>query len=298
MSLPPPPPPTDSATCYRHADRETGRRCTRCGKPACGDCLVAASVGSHCLDCAKAARPDMRTRARFWSARQPAMVTMAIIAANVIVFLYVTVRDPQSLSGRLTIGHAQLGLSDATLGSGGGFRLPDGSVYITDGNDWYRLITSGFLHYGLVHLAFNMYLLYVLGQMLEPSIGRVRFLLVYLAGLLGGSAGSLLIDAGALAGGASGAVFGLMALAFVGYYLHGTNPMQTSIGTLLMLNLVITFIFPNISIGGHLGGAAAGALAALVVMAPRHRAYPVWATYVTPLGIALLSVVISVISVR
>lgn len=297
MTLPPPPPPTESAVCYRHGDRATGRRCTRCGKPACGDCLVQAAVGSHCIDCAKAARPDIRTRARFWSARQPAIVTTIIIVINVIVFVYVTVRDPSSLSGRLTLGHAQLGLSEAALGEGGAWRLSDGSIYVTDGSDWYRLITSGFLHFGIVHLGFNMYLLYMLGQMLEPPLGRVRFLLVYFAGLLGGSAGSLLIDGGGLAGGASGAVFGLMALAFVGYYLHGTNPLQTSIGTLLMLNLVITFVFPNISIGGHLGGAAAGALSALVVMAPRHRSYPTWATYATPAVISALSVAIAVLTV-
>jgi membrane associated rhomboid family serine protease len=284
-------------TCYRHADRETGRRCTRCGKPACSECLVQASVGSHCVDCAKASRPDLRTRARFWSARQPAFVTTAIIAVNIAVFLYVTVRDPSSLSGRLTIGQAQLGLSPDALGAGGGFRLSDGSIYVSNGGDWYRLVTSGFVHYGLIHIGFNMYLLYMLGQMLEPSLGRVRFGMVYVAGLLGGSAGSLLLDGGGLAGGASGAVFGLMALAFVGYYLHGTNPLQTSIGTLLMLNLVITFFFPNISIGGHLGGAAAGALSALVVMAPRHRGYPRWATYAAPGVIAALSVAISVLSV-
>jgi membrane associated rhomboid family serine protease len=125
----------------------------------------------------------------------------------------------------------------------------------------------------------------------------VRFLLVYLAGLLGGSAGSLLVDGDALAGGASGAVFGLMGLAFVGYYLNGANPLNTSIGTLLMLNLFITFLFPRISIGGHLGGAAAGALCALAVMAPRHRGVPNWAGYLAPITISALSVVIAVTSV-
>jgi len=297
MTLPPPPPPTSSAVCYRHGDRTTGRRCTRCGKPACGDCLVQASVGSHCIDCAKAARPDVRTRARFWSARQPALVTTIIIAVNLAVFAYVTLRDPASLTGRLTIGHAQLALSDAALGEGFGIQFADGTVYRTDGGDWYRLITSGFLHFGIVHLLFNMYLLYMLGQMLEPALGRVRFVLLYFAGLLGGSAGSLLLDRGALAGGASGAVFGLMAFAFVGYYLNGTNPLQTSIGTLLMLNLVITFVFPNISIGGHLGGAVAGAVCALVMMAPAHRRYPAWATYATPVAMMALSVAIAVLTV-
>ncbi|MDJ0768442.1 MAG: rhomboid family intramembrane serine protease [Ilumatobacter sp.] len=257
-----------------------------------------AAVGSHCLDCAKAAQPDVRTRARYWNARQPAMVTMAIMALNALVFIYVTVRDPQSLGGRnITIGHAQLGLNSNALGDGMGVRLPDGSVYLSDGGDWYRLLTSGFLHFGIIHIAFNMYLLYVLGQMLEPAIGRIRFLLVYLAGLLGGSAGSLLIDGGGIAGGASGAVFGLMALAFVGYYLQGANPLNTQIGTLLMLNLFITFVIPGISVGGHLGGAAAGALCALVVMAPRHRGYPRWAGYATPAAVAVLALAVSVASV-
>ena len=80
MSLPPPP---VLAHCYRHPDRETGRSCTRCGKPACGDCLVQVSVGSHCLDCIKAARPDVKTRAKFWNARQPTLVTYSLIAINV-----------------------------------------------------------------------------------------------------------------------------------------------------------------------------------------------------------------------
>jgi membrane associated rhomboid family serine protease len=283
MSLPPPPPPTDSPVCYRHHDRPTGRRCTRCGKSACGDCLVQASVGSHCVDCAKAARPDVKTRARFWSARQPAMVTMTLIGINVAFFLYTAIRDPQSIGGGLTQVHVDLGLNSQILAAEG---------------EWYRLVTSGFMHFGLIHIGFNMYLLYMLGQMLEPSLGRVKFLLVYLGGLLGGSAGSLLLDSpNAIAAGASGAVFALMGLAFVGYYLNGANPLNTSIGSLLMINLVITFLFPRISIGGHVGGAVAGALMALVVMAPRHRGYPRWAGYAAPCAVAALSVAISIAAV-
>jgi membrane associated rhomboid family serine protease len=285
-------------TCYRHPGREAGRRCTRCGKPACPECLVQATVGSHCIDCARAARPDLGTRARFWNARQPAMVTMSLITINVIVFVYITLLDPKSLAGRyVTKGQYQLGLSKPAVGSGGAYSTYDGGVYVMQGGEWYRIITSGFVHYGVIHLAFNMYLLYVLGQMLEPSLGRVRFLLVYLAALLGGSAGELLLSNGGVAGGASGAVFGLMGLAFVGSYLHGANPLNTSIGTLLMLNLFITFVFPNISIGGHLGGVVAGGVCAFVVMAPRWKGIPIWATYAMPLAVATLSVVISVVAV-
>lgn len=284
MSLPPPPPPaaqTDSTAtvCYRHPNRYAGRRCTRCGKYACSECLVQAAVGSHCLDCARAARPAARTRAKFWSARQPALVTTSLIAINVAVFVYVTIRDPASLAGRLTEAQAELGLYKPFLAVNG---------------EWYRLVTSGFLHFGIIHIAFNMYLLFLLGQMLEPALGRIRFLLVYVACLLGGSAGSLLIDGDAIAGGASGAVFGLMALAFVGYWLHGANPLNTSVGTLLIMNLVLTFVFPRISVGGHVGGAVAGALCGFVVMAPRTRDIPTWARSVAPIAVGALGVAVSV----
>lgn len=238
-----------------------------------------ATVGSHCLDCAKSSRPDARTRAKFWSARQPALVTMLLIAINVAIFVYVTISDPASLGGRLTETQAKLGLYKPFLAVDG---------------EWYRLITSGFLHFGIIHLAFNMYLLFLLGQMLEPVLGRVRFLLVYTACLLGGSAGSLLLDRNAIAGGASGAVFGLMALAFVGYWLHGANPLNTSVGTLLIMNLVLTFVFPRISIGGHIGGAVAGAICGLLMMAPRSKGIPNWARSVAPIIVGTLSVAVSV----
>lgn len=287
MSLPPPPPPVTNdsqLTCYRHPKRQTGRRCTRCGRPACSECLVQASVGSHCLDCAKAARPDVRTRARFWNARQPAMVTMVIITINVAVFVYAAIRDSASIAGRFTVVHLDLALNEQL---------------VANGNEWYRLITSGFLHYGIIHLGFNMYLLYLLGQMLEPTLGRVRFLLVYFASLLGGSAGVLLLEPNALTAGASGAVFGLMGMAFVGSYLHGANPLNTSIGTLLMLNLFLTFMLRDrISVGGHLGGAIAGAVCAVLVMAPRHKGIPKWATYAGPTAVIVVCVAISAVAVN
>lgn len=222
------------------------------------------------------------------------MVTMALIAINLVVFAYVVARAPIALAGReITIGHAQLGLIRNALGDGFAVRLSDGSVYVSGSGEWWRLITSGFLHYGIIHLAFNMYLLYMLGQMLEPSIGRVRFTLVYFAALLGGSAGSVALGEG-LAGGASGAVFGLMGLAAVGYWLHGANPLNTSIGGLLMLNLFVTFFFPGISIGGHLGGAAAGVVCGFAVMAPKWKGVPSWATYAVPVAVTALSVAVSV----
>jgi membrane associated rhomboid family serine protease len=210
------------------------------------------------------------------------MVTVAIIAINLLVFIYAAIRDSGSIAGRFTFVHLDLALNEQLL---------------DNGSEWYRLITSGFLHYGIIHLGFNMYLLYLLGQMLEPTLGRVRFLLVYFASLLGGSTGVLLLEPNALTAGASGAVFGLMGLAFVGSYLHGANPLNTSIGTLLMMNLFLTFMLSDrISVGGHLGGAIAGAVCALAVMAPRHKGVPTWATYVTPVTVIILCVGISAMS--
>ena len=307
MSLPPPPPPSGqvpappsgSMTCYRHPAREAGRRCTRCGKPACPQCLVQASVGSHCVDCAKAARPDVATRAKYWHARQPAMITMGLIALNLLVFVYTTVRDPRSLGGRsVTIGQVELGLFEAALRDVTlPIRLTSGEVYLLDGPDWYRLVTAGFVHFGIIHVGFNMYLLYMLGNMLEPSMGRIRFLLAYLASLLGGSAVSLMIDSGGVAGGASGGVFGLMGLAAVGYWMRGINPLSTQIGSLLMLNLFITFVFPGISIGGHIGGLVAGAACGFAVVAPGNQRRPTWVTYAAPVAVSVLAVALAVVVV-
>ena len=134
--------------------------------------------------------------------------------------------------------------------------------------EWYRIVSSGFIHFGLLHIAFNMYLHYQLGGMLEVAIGRVRMLLLYIACLAGGSFGALLLQPDGLHGGASGAVFGLMGVTAMAYQ-HGNQSDANANGTLLLLNLAITFLVPGISIGGHLGGAATGAFCALVVTAPR-----------------------------
>ncbi|MEA3185375.1 MAG: hypothetical protein QOJ74_1852 [Ilumatobacteraceae bacterium] len=266
MSLPPPP---VLEHCYRHPDRETGRRCTRCGKPACGECLVQVSIGSQCVDCVKAARPDVKTRAKFWNARQPTLITYALIAINAAVYLWTMASNRHEFD---------LALYEPSLRAG----------------EYYRLVSSGFLHFGLFHIGMNMLLLFQLGQLLEPAIGRVRFGLLYFASLLGGSLGALILSPSAVTGGASGAVFGLMAAAAIGMHRRGINVFRTGIGTILVLNLVITFTLPGISVGGHLGGVVAGAICGFVILAPRHAPVPSWATYATPIAIAVVSVLTSV----
>lgn len=276
MSLPQPP---AVEHCYRHPDRETGRRCTRCGKPACSDCLVQATVGSHCLDCARAARPDVKTKAKLWSSRQLAPVTMALIGINVLVYIWTVNANRDLVAGRIERGNYDLGLARVLVEQG----------------EWYRLVSSGFLHFSIIHIGFNMLLLYQIGQLLERAVGSVRFGLLYFAALLGGSLGVMLLDSNGLTGGASGAVFGLMGAAAVGFHLRGINIFSTGIGTTLLLNLVFTFTINGISIGGHIGGLIAGAICGYVMLAPQWKGIPRWATYATPAGLAVLAVVASLV---
>ena len=279
--------------CYRHPNREAGRRCTRCGKPACSECLVQAQVGSHCLECAKASQPDLKTRARFWSAKEPLLITKILIGMNLAMFIGILIwsADPGALSGAITNAHLNLGLSREVLEQRIVWQSDDGTRFVTEPHGWYRLITSGFLHFGIVHIGLNMFFLWVLGPMLEPALGRVRFILLYIAALLGGSLGVILLDKGGISAGASGAVFGLLAAAAIGQWRRGINPLTTGIGATLLMNLVITFAIPGISIGGHIGGIVAGSICGWVMLAPAYHQVPRWATYATPIIVSIASIV-------
>ena len=161
------------------------------------------------------------------------------------------------------------------------------SRYFLDNGEWYRLVSSGFVHFGILHVALNMYLLYQLGRLLEPTLGSLTFGLVYGASLLGGSAGALLLSPNALTGGASGAVFGIMAAAVVGMRERGVNPLQTGLGMTFLINIVFTLAIPGISVGGHFGGAIAGAICGAVVLAPARWRIPQVANVVVPCVVGL-----------
>ncbi len=253
-----------------------------------------ATVGSHCLDCARAARPDVATRAKLASSRVLAPVTYTIIGLNVAVFVLMVLADPKTLGGNVTQAHADLGLSKAILQG----RVYDFDNTLIPPHQWYRLVTAGFIHFGVFHIAMNMLLLYQLGNLLERALGPTKLVLLYVASLLAGSLGVLLLDTGAaVSGGASGAVFGLMAGAAVGLHRRGVNVFSTGIGTTLMLNIVLTFTIAGISKGGHVGGAIGGALCGFVMLAPNWKPQPKWAAYAAPIAIALVSVVASVMVV-
>jgi len=235
------------ATCYRHPGRETGVSCSNCDRPICPDCMTPTPVGMRCPECARD-KTKVRTIQSI-SGGEP-RVTFVLIGLSVVAFL---------ASGRFG------------MGDGGGSRLFNDLAlfgpFIKTHSEYWRLVTGGFLHANLLHIAFNMYLLYVLGQMLEPALGSVRFTLLYFAALLAGSAGALLASPNAVTVGASGAVFGLMGAAFVHMRARGLDPMAGgvfgSIGGLILINLAISFVIPGISIGGHIGGLVGGGLVAL-----------------------------------
>ena len=262
MSLPPPTP----VTCYRHPSRATGRACTRCGRPACTDCLTPAAVGSQCAECIRESRPSTRETMRRWGASRPTLMTKVFIGVSVAVFLLSLVGGGglgELTSSRINDVQRDFGLNPILIDAGG---------------EWWRIFTSGFVHFGLLHLAMNMLVIYQVSLMLEPALGPVRYTLTYLSCLVGGSAGALILtdNPRAITAGASGVAFGLVGCAVAGMIIRKIPIMRTNLGGLLLINLVLTFAIPGISIGGHIGGLVAGFLCGLVLMRPHRGPPPVW----------------------
>jgi membrane associated rhomboid family serine protease len=225
-------------------------------------------VGMRCPECAR-----QRTKVRtLRSTTNEPVVTYVLIAINVIAYL---------AEGRFGVGSQ----------SGGSTLYDKGALFgpLVANGDWWRIVTSGFLHANLLHILFNMYLLYLLGQMLEPAIGSVRFGLIYAVALLAGSLGALIVSPNAVTVGASGAVFGLMGAAAVELRARGINPFETNIGGLIIFNLIFSFVFSGISIGGHIGGLIGGALAGFVFLESERRRIP--ANLAIALSVALAAVV-------
>jgi membrane associated rhomboid family serine protease len=208
--------------------------------------MTATSVGMRCPDCARE-KTQVHTMRSMVVAPN---VTYALIGINVILWI-------AEFAGGGTASRA----------------YQDGALFgplVAEGEIW-RLVTGGFLHAPTspIHILFNMFILYWLGTQLEPELGHARFLALYLASLLTGSFGALLLSPDAVTVGASGAVFGLLGAAFFMQRARGIDPMQSGIGVIIGLNLVLTFLVPFISIGGHLGGLAGGALCAVGIDALR-----------------------------
>lgn len=273
--------------CYRHPDRETYVSCSECGRPICGDCMTPAPVGQRCPE--HSGRPQGVRRATAGARRTAfegtgALVTKALIAVNIAVYAI-------------------------TAAQGAGLNNPGGSLFfkwalfgpaVAQG-DWWRLITSTFLHANLLHIALNMYFLWFVGSAVESALGRGRFLLIYLVSGLAGSAGALVVDPTQVTVGASGAIFGILGAALVlerqhNYVLGGQAVM------LIGISLVFSFAFSGISYGGHIGGLIGGVLCTLVLsrFGRGHAAYSrlgLWGI-AGVLAVGLLSLAVAYLRVR
>ncbi|WP_416963612.1 rhomboid family intramembrane serine protease [Streptomyces sp. Agncl-13] len=250
--------------CYRHPDRETGVRCTRCERPICPECMVSASVGFQCPECVRggsgtghaptAAQP--RTIAGGAVAADPRLLTKILIGINVAVFIAVQVR-PSLLDHLVLVGEWPPAPYQATSG-------------VAEG-EWYRLVTAMFAHQAVWHIGFNMLSLWWLGGPLEAALGRVRYLALYfVSGLAGSALTYLLASPFESSLGASGAIFGLFGATAV--LMRRLRYDMRPIIALLVINMIFTFGWGNIAWQAHIGGLVAGVITGYaMVHAPRER---------------------------
>jgi membrane associated rhomboid family serine protease len=246
-------------TCYRHPDRVTGLSCSECGRPICTECMTMAPVGIRCPEHSGRAQGVQRMtrgvqRASFEGAG--AKVTKALIAINVAVYVAELAQgaNVNGVGGSIYTDGVLIAL--ARTG-------PQHLIGVAEGQYW-RLITAPFLHYGPFHLLLNMLALWWFGTLLEQRIGSAKFLLLYLMSGLAGSAGALIASPLEPTVGASGAIFGILGAGLVMErqrdYVFGGSALG-----IIVINLVLTFSIPNISIGGHIGGLIGGAACAVAM---------------------------------
>ncbi len=257
-------------TCFRHRDRETYVRCTRCERPICPDCMTSASVGFQCPDCIAAGARTGREPRSLAGGRVAAVegrVTLALAALIVVAFV---------------LQYAVPGFEN---------RFTEFNYAIAQG-EWWRLVTAMFLHVGLLHIAFNLYVLYLVGIPVEQALGRWRYVALYLLSGLGGAAASYALTSPFSAGeGASGAIFGLFAAWWVITRRAGGD--TRSVTVLIGLNLVLSFVIPGIGYWAHLGGLATGTVLALAfAYAPRARRTPAALGALAGVGVVILATVV------
>jgi membrane associated rhomboid family serine protease len=244
----------------------------------------------RCPECAGERTRVRRGVAAIASTATP-YATYALLTLNVIAFLgeLFAGGGAGSPGGGGNDLIADGGLCGNAIADGGICGI-DGSAVLSDGGEVFRLVSGGFLHAGPLHLLLNMFALYILGTLLEPAIGTVRFVAIYFAALFAGAFGALLLtDPNEVTVGASGAIFGLMGAAFVVARRRGIDEVASQVGLFVVLNLVFTFSIPGISIGGHVGGLVGGALAALIVTALERRGRGGTSIAIESVGIALIA---------
>ena len=212
--------------------------------------MTPTSVGMRCPECARERTKVKTVR----SGPSAPLVTQILIAINFAVF----------------IGETASGTPLGGAGSSGfGTLFTKGALYgpfIDQLHQYYRLVSAGFLHDGLLHIAFNMLFLYFMGQLLEPAIGRLNFSVVYFVSLLAGSFGALLFSPQLPTVGASGACFGVLGALIVVAHYRGISIWQSGLGLTLVINIIFSLSVSGISIGGHLGGVIGGAICGWLIV--------------------------------
>jgi membrane associated rhomboid family serine protease len=236
--------------------------------------MTPTQVGMRCPECAR-----QRTKVKTMRSvgYHGFYATQVLIGINVVIFLL-------EGSGAFTF---------ASFPSSSGWVLNHGYLQadvVGHLHQYYRLLFAGFIHWDFLHIGSNMLVLYFVGRLLEPAVGRVRFVAIYFVGLFGGSLGALLVTPNSATAGASGAIFGLLAAAYVELRHRGIDPWQAGIGGTIVLNLVLTLSISNISIGGHLGGLVGGGLAAAVWHYADRRRQPLVVGLLGCLAIAAVAI--------
>jgi len=212
--------------------------------------MVPASVGFQCPECVQEGRRSVRPAQGMYGGRPggSGQVTRVLIGINVIVFIITGVSGAGVLTGngRSSV-YDNFALIPAQVAHG----------------EWYRLVSSMFLHYGILHIGFNMWALFVIGLPLEAMLGRLRYSALYFLAGIGGSVFSFSLGPVLTpAAGASGAIFGLFGAFFV--ILRRRNLETGGILGLIVVNLILSFTFANIDWRGHVGGLVIGAVVGAV----------------------------------
>ena len=234
-------PATAAPVCYRHPDRNTLLRCSRCERPICASCSIDATVGQRCPECVRAEGPQKVIPTSRVSARSGAPATMTFIALAVGFYLLT------SIGGMREVLFESLAQVNFLIAQG----------------EWWRIFTPVLLHAGLTHILFNMWALWVLGPQIERGVGTWPFVAAYLASAgMGGAFAYLMGDPSDVAVGASGAIFGLFGI-WLNWAVRRRNTAQgrallQQILFLLLLNAALPFLIPGIAWQAHLGGLVAG----------------------------------------
>ncbi|MFE9532972.1 rhomboid family intramembrane serine protease [Streptomyces sp. NPDC006691] len=278
---------TGLPSCYRHPGVPTAISCTRCERPICPDCMVSASVGFQCPECVRSgsgtghaptANQPRTVAGGVLAKGDPQLLTKLLIGINIALFVV-----QQVVGDRFTSDFVLVGQWPAPV---------PGALGVAEGQ-WYRLLTSMFLHGGYAHIGFNMLSLWWIGGPLEAALGRARYLALYLvSGLAGGALTYLLAAPDQSSLGASGAIFGLFGAMAV-LMRRMKYDMRPVIG-LLVVNLIFTFAWSGIAWQAHVGGLVAGVLLGIgMVHAPAERRSLVqWGSCALVLAVSVVLVLI------